>query len=236
MSDTTNTEQQPNDEANTGDTQGQEPTTTTETPQPQAQGDDIPDWVREKLTKANNEAAKYRTQLREHEAKVSELSKQQADLEAFKQQIGKQLGLVEDNDDPQALLDAAVEREKTAQEERDKLANELRDYRRRDTIRDQADGADVELLTALLQADARFLELEMDSDDYATQVGELVKEKINKHPSLKTQVVASASGVDTSNTSSGADRKLTREDLKTMTASEINAAVKAGKLNHLMGK
>ena len=236
MSDTTNAEQQPTSEQQpTGDTQGQEPTAT-ENPQPQAQGDDIPDWVREKLTKANNEAAKYRTELRENQAKVKQLSEQQADLEAFKQQIGKQLGLVEDNDDPQALLDAAVQREKAVQEERDQLANQLRDYRRRDVIRDQSKGADVELLTALLQADARFLELEMDSDDYSDQVGQLVEEKITKHPSLKTQVVASASGVDTSNTSSGADRKLTREDLKTMTASEINAAVKAGKLNHLMGK
>lgn len=236
MSDTTNTEQQPNDEANTGDTQGQEPTNTNPEQQQADQGNDIPDWVREKLTKANNEAAKYRTELRENQAKVKQLSEQQADLEAFKQQIGKQLGLVEDNDDPQALLDAAVQREKQVQEERDQLANQLRDYKRRDTIRNNAQGADVELLTAILQADARFLELEMDSDTYDDQVGQLVEEKIKKHPSLRTQAVASASGVDTSNTSSGADRKLTRDDLKNMTASEINEAVREGKLNHLMGK
>lgn len=36
-------------------------------------GDELPDWAREKLTKANSEAASYRTKLREAEDKIAKL-------------------------------------------------------------------------------------------------------------------------------------------------------------------
>lgn len=215
----------PNDVANNGNGQAPNADNTTDT---------LPDWARDKLTKANQEAARYRTELREHQAKVEELSKNTADLDEFKQKIGKALGLVDDTDDPQQLLEAATKREQEAQAERDQLATQLKEYRQRDAIRANAGGADVELLTALLKADKTFTDLDPSSDDYADQVKAFVEEKLTRHPSLRAQAAPPASGVDTSNTSSGADRKLTREDLKTMSAAEINQAVRDGKLNHLM--
>ena len=79
----------------TADT-GQEPQTTDTT-------DQLPDWAREKLAKANAEAAKYRTR-----AKDTEQAKA-AEFEAYKQELGKKLGLIEDDQPAPDDLIAAAE-------------------------------------------------------------------------------------------------------------------------------
>jgi hypothetical protein len=60
------TEQKP---ANTDPAEGEENTEGNESEENEA-GDELPDWAREKLTKANSEAANYRTKLREAEEKL----------------------------------------------------------------------------------------------------------------------------------------------------------------------
>lgn len=69
------------------------------TPNPSEQNSDreIPDWVREKLTKANNEAARYRTE--RNTARESETSALNAKAEADQ----KVSGAIEDRD--QAVLE-----------------------------------------------------------------------------------------------------------------------------------
>lgn len=198
---------------------GQEPTTDQTT-----DGTELPDWVRDKLAKANAEAAKYRTRAKDAEtAKTSE-------LDALKQQLGKALGLVDDDtQDPDQLIQAATA-------ERDSMAQKLQEYQQKDAITSAASGktSDVSLLTALLQSDKAFAELDTSADDYSAQVADLVEAKITAHPALKAQ--AAASGVDTSTTNTGSNKQITEADLANMSSQEIYDANKAGKLNHLYGK
>lgn len=198
---------------------GQEPTT-----DQTADGAELPDWARDKLAKANAEAAKYRTRAKDAEsAKTSE-------LDALKKQIGKSLGLVEDDTtDPDKLIQAATA-------ERDSMAQKLQEYQQKDAITSAASGktSDVALLTALLQSDKAFAELDTSADDYSAQVAALVDAKITAHPALKAQ--AAASGIDTSTTNTGSNRQIRREDLANMSAAEINKAAREGKLNHLMNQ
>lgn len=78
--------------------------TETETPapetEPEVKDDDLPDWAREKLRKANNEAKNLRDRLKAQEplvtaaqeaerAKMSELDRATADNEALKQQLAQ---------------------------------------------------------------------------------------------------------------------------------------------------
>ncbi|QAX93179.1 scaffolding protein [Mycobacterium phage Beatrix] len=70
-----------------------EPTDTPSTPEPVApaapapavpapKSEDLPDWAREKLSKANTEAANYRVQLRTAETQLQEYAEKLAALEA----------------------------------------------------------------------------------------------------------------------------------------------------------
>ncbi|WP_202616775.1 hypothetical protein [Corynebacterium neomassiliense] len=197
---------------------GQEPQTTDTT-------DQLPDWAREKLAKANAEAAKYRTR-----AKDTEQAKA-AEFEAFKQELGKKLGLIEDDQPaPDDLIAAAEKRANEA-------AQQLADYQRRDAIRTAAAGkvADTGLLDALLNQDAEFTALDPNADDYPAQVAAAINRHLEEHPALRAQAAPQASGVDTSTTNTGSDRKLTRDDLQRMYAEgrydEINAAFEANKFN-----
>lgn len=175
-------------------------------------------------------------------AKADELKAAQDKAEAERNQliqdIGKKLGLVEDEtSDPQKLIDAAVQREQEAAKERDQMRDTLNQYRRNDAMRtaiEKVDGkVDTTLLNALLNSDNAYQQLDIDADDFDAQVAQIVNQKIESHPSL-IQAIHKASGVDTSNTNRGAEKPITREDLKNMDAHEINEAVKSGKLSHLM--
>lgn len=195
---------------------GQEPQTTDTT-------DQLPDWAREKLAKANAEAAKYRTR-----AKDTEQAKA-AEFEAYKQELGKKLGLIEDDQPAPDDLIAAAEKRAT------EAAQQLATYQRRDAIRTAAAGkvTDTDILTALLNQDAEFTALDPSADDYAEHVSAAVDRHITAHPTLRAQAAPQASGVDTSTTNTGADRKISLQDLDTMSPQEIYEAGKAGKLNHL---
>lgn len=72
MSETTDAPETPTPSA----TPGQEPQ------QAQQSSNELPDWAREKISKANNEAANYRVQLRESESARTALETKVADLTA----------------------------------------------------------------------------------------------------------------------------------------------------------
>lgn len=226
---------------------GQEPNTQPNTNQPQQETnqpaggiEDLPEWAQKEIRKARDEAAKYRTKAKTAAETAAEeaQSKAQAERDALIQNIGKTLGLVEDaQQDPEALLKAATEREQKAAAERDELMDKLNTYRRNDAVRaavSKVDGkVDTDLLSAVLNSDNAFTQLDVNADDFETQVAQIVTNKIESHPSL-VQATHKASGVDTSNTQRGAAKQLTREDLKTMTATEINKAVREGRVANLM--
>ena len=228
---------------------GQEPNTQPET-QPQQETnqpaggiEDLPEWAQKEIRSLRDESAKYRTRSKDAEAaKADELKAAQEKAEQERNQliqdIGKKLGLVEDEtSDPQKLIDAAVEREQAAAKERDQMRDTLNQYRRNDAVRaavSKVDGTvDTDLLAAVLNSDNAYTQLDVDADDFETQVAQIVTNKIESHPSL-VQATHKASGVDTSNTQRGAAKQLTREDLKSMTATEINKAVREGRVANLM--
>lgn len=180
---------------------------------------------REYVEKLRKEAAQYRTKAKEIEDTKA------AELDAFKQEMAKALGLVDNTEaDPAALLEAA-------QAERDKMAEQLHTYQRDNALRDaikNVDGkVDETLLHAVLNQNNAFRELEITSDDYTEQVSALVATAIENHPSLLVQVTPTASGVDPTNTHTGADRKITEADLAKMSPREIYDAQRSGKLDHL---
>lgn len=228
---------------------GQEPNTQPET-QPQQETnqpaggiEDLPEWAQKEIRSLRDESAKYRTRSKDAEAaKADELKAAQEKAEQERNQliqdIGKKLGLVEDEtSDPQKLIDAAVEREQAAAKERDQMRDTLTKYRRNDAVRaavSKVDGTvDTDLLAAVLNSDNAYTQLDVNADDFETQVAQIVTNKIESHPSL-VQATHKASGVDTSNTQRGAAKQLTREDLKSMTATEINKAVREGRVANLM--
>lgn len=227
---------------------GQEPNTQPETNQPQQETnqpaggiEDLPEWAQKEIRSLRNEAANYRTKSKDVEAaKANELKAAQEKAEQERNQliqdIGKKLGLVEDEtNDPQKLIEAAVEREQAAAKERDQMRDTLNQYRRNDAMRtaiEKVDGTvDTTLLNALLNSDNAYTALDVDADDFESQVEKIVTQKLESHPSL-IQAIHKASGVDTSNTNRG-NQAITMADLQQMTSKEIYEAQKAGKLDHL---
>lgn len=189
---------------------------------------------RDYVEQLRKEAASYRTKAKELEDQFTTTKTEKDDLI---QQIGKALGLVDDQtDDPAKLLEAATKREQELAQERDDTARQLREYRQRDAIREASTTAkitDHALLEAVLKTNNAFNALDINADDYQAQVAQFITEAVQQHPAL-AQVAPTASGVDTSTTNSGAKGQLTREDLANMTSAEINQAAREGKLNHLM--
>ena len=115
------------------------------------------------------------------------------------------------------------------------MRDTLNQYRRNDAMRnavEKVDGTvDTTLLNALLNSDNAYTQLDVDADDFESQVETIVTQKLESHPSL-IQAIHKASGVDTSNTNRG-NRAITMADLQKMTSKEIYEAQKAGKLDHL---
>ncbi|MFS0181341.1 hypothetical protein ACL1EX_04610 [Corynebacterium striatum] len=239
MSDTQDSSQaqETNPQDNATQQPAQEPATTPE-PQQASSVDQLPEWAQKEIRTARDEAAKYRTKAKSAAETAAEeaQAKAQAERDALIQNIGKQLGLVEEETtDSEALIKAAVEREQAAAKQRDELQEQLNTYRRNDAVRtavSKVDGqVDTDLLSAVLNSDNAFTQLDVNADDFDAQVAQIVTSKIESHPSL-IQAIHKASGVDTSNTTRG-NRAITMADLQKMTSKEIYEAQKAGKLDHL---
>ena len=230
--------QEPTQAPTPADIAAQQPTPTEPPAEPTTTNsvDELPDWAQSEIRKAREEAAKYRTRAKDTAEEVA--AKAKAEREELIQTLGRQLGLVEDEtNDPEKLLTAAQQQAENAAKERDELANQLANYRRKDAVTQalsKVDGTvDTALLNAVLHWDNAYQQLDINADDFQDQVSNIITQTIESHPSL-VQATHKASGVDTSNTRSGAAKPLTREDLAGMTADEINAAVKDGRLSHLM--
>ena len=230
--------QEPTQAPTPADIAAQQPTPTEPPAEPTTPNsvDELPDWAQSEIRKAREEAAKYRTRAKDTAEEVA--AKAKAEREELVQTLGRQLGLVEDEtNDPDKLLTAAQEQAQAAAKERDTLAQQLADYRRKDAVGNalsKVDGTvDTALLQAVLASDNAYNQLDINADDFQDQVSQIIANTIESHPSL-VQATHKASGVDTSNTQRGAAKPLTREDLAGMTASEINEAVKNGQLSHLM--
>ena len=204
--------------------------------------DSLPEWAQAEIRNLRKESANYRTRAKETETKTAEqLTAKDAEKEELIQQLGKALGLVqEETKDPEDLVKAALERENAAKAERDQISEQLNTYKREAAVRNAITSVkgtvDTDLLNALLASDNAFTSLDISADDYPAQVATMVAEKLDKHPALIAQAAPKSSGVDTSNTTTNTNKLVTREDLKYMSATEINKLAREGQLTHLMAR
>lgn len=101
-------------------------------------------------------------------------------------------------------------------------------------------GADGDLMTAVLTYNGKLSGLDPTAPDFAAQVQALVTSEMAANPRLAlnaapTPPSPAAGGANSPGMASGAPTdKITMEQLKAMTPDEIDAALKAGKLKHLM--
>lgn len=131
-SDTTEDPQKPNKEGSEGENGDADNGSDEE-------GDDLPEWAREKLTKANSEAANYRTRLRAKEEELAEAVKKAETLE-----------------DLQAEL-ARIQEESEAKDREITRRDVIRDFKLTDELAEFLAGEDEETLRANAEKLAKFL-------------------------------------------------------------------------------
>lgn len=155
--------------------------------------DELPEWARKSLTKANSEAAKYRTAAQEAKDAAE---RAQQDLV---QNIGKALGLVKGDETP------TVESLTTTLQERDGALNQsqqaLAAQRAENTVLRIAARADVNADADALLDSRGFTEklaaLDSTNADYASQVETLVKAEVESNARYrKVQVAPRSSNGD----------------------------------------
>lgn len=196
--------------------------------------DSLPDWVQAHIKELREENAKHRNKAKHaaDEAAQREQAQAKAQQDEMVAKIAEALG-IKDPDDPQALLDAANQKNTEQQKRIDDLVSQINDYKRRDAVQDAVGDRKVntKLLDALLALDNDYTTVDPNSDGYADQVSEAVNKVIDANPEI-VQATRGQSGIDPTNTKT--DQPITREDLKTMSPEDINQALREGRLDHLV--
>ncbi|OFP16008.1 hypothetical protein HMPREF2998_00550 [Corynebacterium sp. HMSC065A05] len=203
------------------DTQQQDATT----PQPEQQdttqeGDQEPD---PRISKLNQEAAKWRKQFRDQEKANADL---QAQFDEFRQSIVQAIGGNKEST-PEQIVEEAQQKQQEAEGRYRSLQQKLALH---DAIR--AAGADPDLAVPFIRGGDKFATLDPSAEDYEAQVAALVAETVDKFPKLRAQAAPPTSG-NTSTPSENSTREYTREDLQGMSAEEINRLYREGKLKNL---
>lgn len=229
--------QQANEQAAATPTPADMPTQAAKPAEQQPAGiDDLPDWAQKEIRGLRQENAKHRNKAKHAAEEATQREQQHAEeaRNALVQDIAKALGLAEDEQDPQQLLDAANEKTAEQQKRIDELVDQVNSYKRAAAVSDAIGARQVnqKLMSALLAQDNAYTQIDVNSDDFAGQVSEVVERVLAENPEI-VQVAKGQSSVDTSNTNNG-QKAITRDDLKTMSAAEINAAVRDGRLDHLL--
>ena len=95
-------------------------------------------------------------------------------------------------------------------------------------------GADEDLLAAVLAHKGDLGKLDPTSEDFATQLDALVKSTVESNPKLKAVRATGASGIELSG-GTGEQGQITEQQLKTMSPEQIVAAQSKGLLRNLLG-
>jgi hypothetical protein len=95
-------------------------------------------------------------------------------------------------------------------------------------------GADEDLLAAVLAHKGDLGKLDPSADDFTTQLDALVKSAVEGNPKLKAARAAAASGVELGG-GTGEQGQITEQQLKTMSPEQIVAAQAKGLLRNLLG-
>lgn len=204
------------EEATTETTSTEAAATETQTAQAETQTaqnvGQLPDWAQKLITDVRGEAAKYRT-----EAKTA-AEQAQAELT---DRFAKVFGLKEDAAaDPEMLAKAVSE----AQQKAAQSARELAIFKAASTS-----GADP---SRLLDSNSFMSSVAgLDPSDGAA-VSAAIQAAIAANPNLKAVQAAAASGTELGG--SGETGQITEQQLAAMSPEQINKALRAGKLQHLL--
>jgi len=95
-------------------------------------------------------------------------------------------------------------------------------------------GADEDLLAAVLAHKGDLGKLDPTSEDFATQLDALVKSTVESNPKLKAVRATGASGIELSG-GTGEQGQITEQQLKTMSPEQIVQAQSKGLLRNLLG-
>lgn len=178
-------------------------------PEPPKGKDEPPEVVvlRKELEKVRKEAAKYRTERKSYAEQI----------ESLKAQIAKALGLKGDEPPDPDKLAKELESVRTRYR-RERLRNAL--YRQASRLE-----ADPELTWAVLYASGDLDNLDVDEEDFESQVAERVQAALEAHPKLKVTPTKPGVGGPTNPGPDGGNKPTvyTREQLQRMSPDEINA-------------
>lgn len=222
-----------------------EPTTTTEqaqeaAPQETPTQPEQPDTtqgagtqeVDPQVRELRNEAANYRTKLRDAEKALADArAETQAETQKFAEFQAKfnQLFGNEQEVSPEELVKQHQEREQAAVQELNALRMEVALSKAVTAAK-----ADMDLAVPFVKGTAEFAALNPSAEDYPAQVAALVAETVEKYPKLRAQVAPPSSGNTSTPTNNSDPAKLTREDVQKLIAAkrfdEVNAAYAAGRV------
>ena len=166
------------------------------------------------IKKLNEESAKHRNAAKTAKEAQDEL-KQQV-LQAFGD---------EQAESPEDAL-------KAAQEQAAQAHAELQRYKENDKLNalvKKANG-NPDIVIPFLRGSGNLPDF--GADDYDSQVEQIIADTLENQPGLRAQVAPKSSGQPS--TPTGGEARLNREDLRKMSAEEILAARRAGKLDHLI--
>ena len=166
------------------------------------------------IKKLNEESAKHRNAAKTAKEAQDEL-KQQV-LQAFGD---------EQAESPEDAL-------KAAQEQAAQAHAELQRYKENDKLNalvKKANG-NPDIVIPFLRGSGNLPDF--GADDYDSQVEQIIADTLENQPGLRAQVAPKSSGQPS--TPTGGEARLTRADLRSMSAEEILAARRAGKLDHLI--
>ena len=185
-----------------------------------ANADDAEDYrakweeAQKHIKKLNEESAKHRNAAKTAKEAQDEL-KQQV-LQAFGD---------EQAESPEDAL-------KAAQEQAAQAHAELQQYKENDALNrlvKKANG-NPDIVIPYLRGSGNLPDF--GTDDYDSQVEQIIADTLENQPGLRAQVAPKSSGQPS--TPTGGEARLTRADLRSMSAEEILTARRAGKLDHLI--
>jgi len=166
------------------------------------------------IKKLNEESAKHRNAAKTAKEAQDEL----------KQQVLQAFG-AEQAESPEDAL-------KAAQEQAAQAHAELQRYKENDKLNalvKKANG-NPDIVIPFLRGSGNLPDF--GADDYDSQVEQIIADTLENQPGLRAQVAPKSSGQPS--TPTGGEARLTRADLRSMSAEEILAARRAGKLDHLI--
>ena len=185
------------------------------------------------LRQARNEAATYRTKATALEQQLAEAQKNAGAFDALRQQLGKALGYVDDDEqpDPKKLAADLATQAQAAKESQIQLAV----YRAA-----AKKGADPEALLDSRGFLAALDKFDPSADDLLSLVGAEITKAVEKNPRYKlapqTPPPPGRSGTDTSGGQGENSAQLTPEQYRALSPAERQKATREGRANRILGR